>query len=746
MGSMSKRLIRFLIQCRKLSCIALVASIVVACGGEKYHSGAALDAPTFNSAPAFISENNVILQENVVEVVTVTARDRENDALVYSIEGNTDADRFEIDSRTGVLRFREAPDFETPRDSNANNTYVVDVCAVDGTSTTRQTVAVTVVDDTPTVVAPAGFVGTLEFSWRAVKGVTHYQYFGSSDGVSGYRPLGVTLRANETKFNVPVRDENGITYRFIVLEGYDNSRVVYRSDPKDVGSRILKTIGYFKASNTDASDQFGSSVAMSADGQTLVVGAPGEASAATGIDGDQGNNMAERAGAVYVYTRNGAAWTQRAYIKASNTESGDNFGLSVALSADGRILVVGAPGEGSAATGVDGDQGDNTANAAGAVYVFTLAGAVWTQQAYIKASNTDAFDRFGTSVALSADGQTLVAGAPGEDNAVARINSDQNNNAADEAGAAYVFMREGEVWAQQAYLKASNTGAIDKFGTSVALSVDGQTLVAGAPGEASAGTGVNGDQDDNTAVEAGAVFVYTRTGAVWSQQAYLKASNTEAYDYFGSSVALSADGQTLVAGASGESSTATGIDGDQSDNTAVNAGAMYVYTRAGEVWTQQAYLKASNTETQDYFGSSVALSADGNTVVVGAPEEDSGVTGIDGDQRDNTAVEAGAVYVYARAGQLWTQQAFIKASNTEAGDYFGSSVALSAEGQTLAVGAQWENSAATGVGGDQYDNTAEGAGAAYLYLQNRRCRPCQERERKLVTPRPEKFTAEFEEN
>lgn len=134
-------------------------------------------------------------------------------------------------------------------------------------------------------------------------------------------------------------------------------------------------------------------------------------------------------------------------------------------------------------------------------------------------------------------------------------------------------------FAQQAYLKASNTDLLDEFGASIALS--GDTLVIGAISEGSAATGVNGDQGDNNAIRSGAVYVFTRTGGVWRQEAYLKASNTDAGDLFGVSVALSGD--TLAVGAMLEGSAATGVDRDQADNSAIGSGAVYVFTHRGSL-------------------------------------------------------------------------------------------------------------------------------------------------------------------
>jgi len=477
----------------------------------------------------------------------------------------------------------------------------------------------------------------------------------------------------------------------------------------------VSQIAYVKAFNADASDCFGWSVALSADGSTLAVGARDEASAAIGIDGNELDNSAGSSGAIYVFTRSGMTWSQQAYLKASNTDASDYFGWSVALSADGSTLAVGAQGEASAATDIGGNQLDNSADGAGAVYVFTRDGTTWSQQAYVKASNTEKLDFFGWSVALSGDGSTLAVGATDENSKATGIGGNQVDNSLLGAGAVYVFTRSGTTWSQSAYVKASNTDAGDSFGSSVALSDDGSTLVVGALYEDSKATGIGGDQADNFASNAGAVYVFTRSGTTWSQQAYVKASNTGINDSFGYSVALSGDGSTLAVGADRESSAATGIDGSQFDESFGDAGAVYVFTRSGTTWSQQAYVKASNTGLLDRFGYSVALSTDGSTLAVGATGEDSNAVDIGGNQADGSALQAGAVYKFTRIGTTWSQQAYVKASNTGKYDEFGYNVALSTDGSILAVSAPYEDSAAVGIGGDQLDNSALSAGAVYVF-------------------------------
>ncbi len=460
---------------------------------------------------------------------------------------------------------------------------------------------------------------------------------------------------------------------------------------------------YLKASNTETFDVFGWSVSVS--GDTVVVGAQWEASQATGVDGDQSDNLSSGAGAVYVFVRNGAAWAQQAYIKASNTEppffGGDEFGACVALSGD--TLVVGAPIEGSKSKGVNGDEDNNFALASGAAYVFVRKNGSWSQQAYLKASNTDVGDEFGGAVAICGD--TIVVGAVREQSYSTAVGRGKDDNSASGAGAAYVFVRNGTTWSQQAYLKASNSEVIDFFGGSVAVS--GDTVLVGAAGEDSSATGVNGDQSDNSAVDSGAAYVFVRDGTTWRQQAYLKASNTDAKDFFGS---VSVSGDTAVVGAWSEDSNATGVDGNQSDNSAEDSGASYVFVRNGTTWSQQAYLKASNANADDSFG---IPAISGDILVVGALGEDSRAVGVNGSQRNNGGHDAGAAYVYVRDGTTWGQLAYLKASNTNVKDLFGGRVAVS--GGTVVAGAYGESSSATGVDGDQTDNSFASAGAAYVF-------------------------------
>lgn len=468
----------------------------------------------------------------------------------------------------------------------------------------------------------------------------------------------------------------------------------------DVALTNRNIMRYIKASNPDAYDFFGYSCAISDDGNTFAIGAFGEASAATGINGNQTSNAAPTSGAVYVFVRSAGTWVQQAYIKASSVFIGGYFGaFSVSLSANGNSLAVGASG---------------VNNNAGSAFVFTRAAGTWSQQAFIQAANAEDNDVFGGSVALSGDGTTLAVGALGDDSASPGINGNEFDNSANNAGATFVFVLSAGVWTQQAYIKASDPDADDTCSQDIELAADGNTLAVGCRWDASSATGINGDATDNSAGQAGAVFVYSRSGVVWTQQAYIKASNTQAVDEFGLWLSLSADGNTLAVGGTNEASRATGIDGDQSDNSMPSAGAVYVFARGGTFWSQQAYIKASNTSPGASF-SRPSLSRDGNVLAIGAAGENSNAQGIGGDQTNTSAMYAGAVYVFGRVGVTWHQEAYVKATNTDANDNFGYPIALSGDGRTLLACSTIEASNASGIDGNAADNSLMRAGAAYVF-------------------------------
>lgn len=479
--------------------------------------------------------------------------------------------------------------------------------------------------------------------------------------------------------------------------------------PVESDADIGTVTAYLKPGITGTNDLFGHRVAISADGSTLAVGAYGESSGAMTINGNATDNSAINAGAVYIFVRGDTGWVAQAYVKPANMGPGDAFGYAIALSADGNTLAVGAPDEDSAATTINGDGANDLANSAGSAYVFTRAGSTWSQQAYLKASNAQTGDNFGEAIAIAADGNTVAVGAWAEDGADVGPNGNPASNTALEAGAVYVFARVGTAWSQQAYLKSTNTQADDMFGIEVALSATGDVLAVAATGEAGSSPGINGNQVDNSSPQAGAVYTYRRTGTAWASETYIKAGNPEGGDFFGYSIALSADGNTLAVTAEGEDGGTSGVNPAITENGA-QAGAAYVFTRAGG-WSQQAYIKATNTMPDDRFGRSVALSAAGNLLVVGAVFEDSAATGRGGSQLDESASDSGAAYVFTRSGTTWTPSDYLKATNTGDGDQFGHSVGASDVGPRIIVGAWREDSDST----DPTSDAATDAGSVYVF-------------------------------
>jgi len=322
----------------------------------------------------------------------------------------------------------------------------------------------------------------------------------------------------------------------------------------------------------------------------------------------------EDGGATYPITVDPLIYLE-AQVIASDAATGDSFGASVAVNGD--TAVIGAYYK---HIGANADQG--------AVYVFTRNGITWSQQQELTAADGAAYDGFGYSVAVSGD--TAVIGA---------LNKTYNYNY--EQGVAYVFTRSGTTWSQQQELTAVDGAEGDQFGVSVAVS--GDTAVIGAARKGSL---------------MGAAYVFTRSGASWSQQQKLTAADGAAYDYFGESVAFSGD--TVVIGA-----------GTKTVGGNIEQGAAYIFTRRGAAWSQQQKLVAADGAAHDYFGTSVAVS--GDTAVIGAHSRTVG--GNNGQ---------GAAYVFTRSGTSWSQQQELTAVGGAPDDRFGGSVAVS--GNTVVIG------------------------------------------------------------
>lgn len=367
-------------------------------------------------------------------------------------------------------------------------------------------------------------------------------------------------------------------------------------------------------------DEFGCSVGVS--GATVIVGA------------HKRNENGTDSGAAYVFTGTGGVWAQQQKLIGTDTDGGDNFGFAVAVSGD--TAVVGAWRD--VVSGTD----------SGSAYVFTRSGTTWSQQQKLTSGDVAEGDRFGYSVAISGD--TIVVGAYGDDILTTTG-----------AGSAYVFTRSGATWSHQQKLTATIPAASDEFGKSV--SIDGDSIAVGS------------NRDDTISADAGAIYVFTRSGVTWTEQAKLHGADTVTYDRFGESVAISGD--TVVAGALYD------------DDVANKSGSAYVFTRSETVWTQQQKLTAHDPEANDEFGSQVAIS--GDTVVAGVRRDD-----------DDGGL-SGSAYVFTRTGTTWSAPEKHTADDAAGGDEFGQSVAI--DGSLIVIGSPLD------------DDGGSMTGSAYLFTK-----------------------------
>jgi hypothetical protein len=335
-----------------------------------------------------------------------------------------------------------------------------------------------------------------------------------------------------------------------------------------------------------------------------------------------------------------SVYGKKQIIVASDPAVNELFGFATAISDDGVTIAVGAY------------QDSSTFTSTGAVYIFTKSGSTWAEQQKLTTSDKQQDDNFGRSVALSADGNTMIGGAPLEDDSTYTSN-----------GAVYVFTRSGSTWSQQAKLLPSDIEGGERFGWAVALSDDGNTAIIGTYLE-----------DTSPSTDNGAAYIFTRSGSTWSQQAKLTASDLQSSDLLGISVAISSDGNTAIVGASNESTSPY-----------TSNGAAYVFTRSGSTWSQQAKLLATDLGNSDNFGFKVALSDNGNTAVIGAPNK----------------TTWGAVYVFTRISGTWGQNTKINPPSGVTSVRFGYSVAISGDASLIMIGAS---------GATALDN-----GVAYLY-------------------------------
>ncbi|MBI5451247.1 MAG: cadherin domain-containing protein [Gammaproteobacteria bacterium] len=678
--------------------------------------------PPVITAPAnFSYEELNSTNPQIMRIVLVAASDPEHAPLAFTLSGTDlfgiNGQLFSIDTHNGRIILNFFPDYEAPIDFDQNNVYELEVSVSDGVNTVHKAITLSVVDVSET--APLFASGTNNFlvseNHIEIGAVTATDVDAEAwDSVS----YSLTGGADQALFKI-----NRATgeLSFIAKPDYENPiNASVSTSPNVYEVIVTATDGRNPATQTvtvTVTDLFEFAIAdggmkkldfswaayAGADHYGLYFD-KGDGSLPVTVDGNI--PVASLGYSVTIPVTYKVNWLKASYYM----QALDVMGTPISISDPAPI----------------------------APLMLDVIG-------YVKASNAGTMDRFGLRVVVSGDGQTIAVGARGESSAAVGINGAEDDdcalaspvNCAPDSGAVYVYKKSGVTWAQQAYLKASNTGTADWFGEALALSADGRTLAVGAYLEDSAAMGINGAQGGdcttsgvNCSLNSGAVYVFVSDGTVWTQQAYIKASNTGAEDRFGYSIALSVDGGILAVGAPGE---ASGDVADQTNNYAPFAGAVYVFARdVSAVWSQQGYLKASNVTDSMRFGNRVALSGvDGLTLAVAAPNESGPSQGINVSEVNDCKALApvacvsnsGAVYVFVNISGSWNQQAYIKSTNASAGDYFGDSLSLSGAGDRLAVGADFEDSAATVVDGNQISdcnqatpvNCASSSGAVYIF-------------------------------
>ena len=420
-------------------------------------------------------------------------------------------------------------------------------------------------------------------------------------------------------------------------------------------NEIIKTV----ASDRGAGDWFGYSVAIS--GDYAVVGATRE------NEDTIGGNTLNGAGSAYIFKNNAGSWSQVQKIVASDRGTDDRFGFSVAISGD--YAIVGAYTEDEDTTG------GNTLRNAGSAYIFKNNAGTWSQVQKLVASDRGADDQFGVSVAISGD--VAIVGASGESE------DTTGSNTLVGAGSAYIFKNDSGSWTEAQKIVASDRGANDIFGVSVAIS--GDHTIVGAHLEDEDTTG------GNTLFWAGSAYIFKNNAGTWSEVQKLVASDRGAADLFGTSVAISGD--YAIVGARSEDEDTTG------GNTLNGSGSAYIFKNNAGSWSQVQKLVASDRGAVDAFGYSVAIS--GDYAIVGANQEDEDTTG------GNTLSNAGSTYIFKNDSGSWSEVQKTVASDRGASDRFGNSVAIS--GDYAIVGALEEDHDTTG------GNTLSNAGSAYIF-------------------------------
>ena len=547
------------------------------------------------------------------------------------------------------------------------------------------------------------------FSWTDVADATFYRVLENPDGQSGYSQLGddIPAGAESASFEVPLFLRVEASY---ILASCNDAGCVESSSVSvttEAGATDINNgVGYFKAANADVGD-------------------------------------------------GGVAPTERTQA------------FRPAFNLDASRMVYGAVYEDSNSASAPENNGTTDS---GAVYVFDKdASGNWSQTAYLKAPLPTENEWFGSSVAITGDGNTIAVGAAGgsqayiyqyengswqntailspttaftgsesteyfggdidiSDDATTVVVSayrDRRDSTGEymdavgsQAGAVYVFELSSNTWSQAAYLKPEYIAERFYFGRSIDLTPDGSLLAVSAEGDPSTSAS-NGDQSNTDLPSSGAVFVYERSDSSWNEISYLKPDyrDLEETDGFGSAVSFNDDGLILAVGAYLEDSISAEINMGEDDNEANGSGAAYIFTRSGDTtWHQDAYIKAPNRNNAQAFGNTISISGDGQKLAVGTVRDFNSIGGIQSDftRYYSSEHDIGSAYVFENTGSEWVYRSYIRSPVINVSDT-NKRVRISRDGKTVGISSSFESSDARGVNGDMTNTDAPNSGAVFLY-------------------------------
>ena len=545
------------------------------------------------------------------------------------------------------------------------------------------------------------------FSWNAVEGADYYQLFENVDGASGFALVADEIEVTSYDYEVALYLRTQASY---MIQACNAAGCSGESEEISVTGNLAEAVGYIKAPATLSavdsmnqvvdSQRFGNIVALSGDGMTLAAATDNDLGGVTDASGDASELFAQGGAAVYVFTKSDAGWQQTGIVNGLSAEVS-----ALALSENGKLLAIGLGEESGGSTGINGDESNQGASRSGAVYVYHASNG-WVQEAYVKASNASAGDLFGSSLALSADGATLAVGALAERGLATGVNGDEALLGSSRYfGAAYVFTKGENGWKQEAYIKAigEDENSEDRsrsFGDAIALSANGSVLAVGSPGSNITSSG----QQEDTIYSA--VHIYRKTGAQWKPDALVNSPDPTLQARFGTSVALSSDGVMLAVGED-HALSFHNLD-------LYNKGRAHTYVFADGQWSFQATLQPENGMKKNGFGGHIVMAGSGDLIAVCAPDDAGDSVALAPDSGSESLSQSGSAYVFAEEDGQWLQQSFIKSPSPDEGDDFCSSLGISTNGSTLAIGSAREDGSVTGVGG-QINNNATDTGAVYLY-------------------------------